>query len=202
MRRACIRDHGFTLLELLISIALLTIILGAVYGTFFMSHRALDGTDDMLLKLQEGRMTLDTVCREMESLFYSPSNRFSVLRIEDRDIYGRQTSRVALTTFSPLTPGMSVVSYYVEENNGKLRLLKKIRPSFAPDNPEEKGVELIEDLQTFTVEALLKGRWVRTWDASDTNSVPGELRVTITYMIKDRPFTLYETINPRIGRRI
>ncbi len=193
-------DRGFTLLELLISIALLTIILGAVYGTFSMSHRALDGTDATLLKLQEGRMTLDTLCREMESLLYDPSNRFSVLRIEDRDIYDKQASRLVFTTFSPLTAGLNLVSYYVEEKDGRLTLLKKIHAAFAPDNPEEKGVELIEDLRSFSVEAKLNGKWVRTWDSSDATAAPEELRVTITFMMKDRPFTLYETVNPKIGR--
>jgi prepilin-type N-terminal cleavage/methylation domain-containing protein len=202
MKRASDKDRGFTLLELLISISLLTIILAAVYSTFSMSHKALDGTDASLLKLQEGRMTLDMLCREMESLLYSPSNRFSVLKVEDRDIYDRQASRLAFTTFSPLKPGLSLVSYYVEEKDGKLTLLKKIRSAFAPDNPEERGVELIEDLQSFTVEAMLKGKWVKTWNSSDTTSVPDELRVTITFMINNRPFTLYETVNPKIGKAL
>lgn len=197
-----LQKRGFTLLELLVSIALLTIILGAVYGTFSMSHKALDGTDATLLKLQEGRMTLDTLCRELESLLYNPQDRFSVLRIEDRDIYDKQASRLVFTTFSPLTPGLSLVSYYVEEKDGKLTLLKKIHPAFVPDNPEEKGVELIEDLQTFTVEAKLNGKWVKTWDSSDATAVPDELRVTITFMMKDRPFTLYETVNPKMGKEL
>jgi general secretion pathway protein J len=195
-------EAGFTLLELLVAFAILTIILGAIYGTFFLSHKALDGIDDTLLKLQECRMTLDTLGREMESALYNPSDRLSTFKIEDRDLYGKQASRVVFTTFSPLTPGLSLVSYYVDENNGKLTLMKNIRSAFTPGNPEEKGVGLIDDLRAFSVEAMLKGKWVRTWDAADTSVLPEEIRVTITFTLKDKPFTLYETIDPRIGRTL
>jgi general secretion pathway protein J len=195
-------EAGFTLLELLVASAILAIILGAIYSTFFLSHKALDGIDDTLLKLQECRTTLDTLGREIDSALYSPSDKLSAFTIEDRDLYGKQASRIVFTTFSPLTPGLSLASYYVDDNNGKLSLMKKIHSAFTPDNPQEKGVELIDDLGAFSVEAMLKGKWVRTWDAADTNALPEQIRVTITFTLKDKPFTLYETVNPRIGRTL
>ncbi len=198
--RSCTAEAGFTLLEMLIAVAILTIVLGAVYSTFFLSHKAMDGVDDTLLKLQESRMTLDTIGREMDSALYNPATRLSAFKIEDRDLYGKQASKLVLTTFSPLVPGLSLVTYYVDDNNGKLTLMKKLHSAFTPDNPEDKGVELIEDLQAFSVEAMLNGKWVRTWDAAETNAVPDELRITITFTLRDKPFTLYETVNPRIGR--
>jgi prepilin-type N-terminal cleavage/methylation domain-containing protein len=201
-QRSLNTEAGFSLLELLVAFAILTIILAAIYSTFFLSHKALDGIDNTLLKLQECRMTLDTLGREMDSALYSPSNSLSAFRIEDRDLYGKQASRVVFTTFSPLTPGLSLVSYYVDENNGKLTLMKKIHSAFTPDNPGVKGVELIDDLRAFSVEAMLKGKWVRTWDAADTNALPEEIRVTITFTLKDKPFTLYETVNPKIWRKL
>ncbi len=199
-RRLCAAEGGFTLLEMLIAVAILTIILAAVYGTFFLSHKALDGVDDTLLKLQECRMTLDTIGREADSAFYSQSGKLAVFRIEDRDLYGKQASRLSFTTFSPLLPGLSLVSYYVDDNDGKLTLMKKIHSSFVADNPEDKGVELIEDLQSFSVKAILNGKSVGTWDAAETNTVPEELTITVTFTLKGRPFTLYETVRPRIGR--
>jgi general secretion pathway protein J len=201
-QRSLNAEAGFSLLELLVAFVILTVILGAIYGTFFLSHKAMDGVDGTLLKLQECRMTLDTLGREMDSALYSPLNSLSAFRIEDRDLYGKQASEVVFTTFSPLTPGLSLVSYYVDENNGKLTLMKKIHSAFTPDNPKGKGVELIDDLRAFSVEAMLKGKWVRTWDAADTNAVPEEIRITIIFTLKDKPFTLYETINPRIGRML
>jgi general secretion pathway protein J len=202
MRASFNTEAGFSLLELLVAFAILTIVLGAIYSTFFLSHKALDGIDDTLLKLQECRMTLDTLGREINSAFYSPSNSISAFRLEDRDFYGKQASRVVFTTFSPLTPGLSLVSYYVDENNGKLALMKKIHGAGTSDIPNRKGVELIDDLRAFSVEAMLKGKWVRTWDAADTQTVPEEIRIRITFTLKDKPLTLYETVVPKIGRKL
>jgi prepilin-type N-terminal cleavage/methylation domain-containing protein len=199
-KRSCSTQAGFTLLELLVAFAILTIILAAVYSTFFLAHKALDGIDDTLLGLQECRMTLDTMGREINSALYSSSTKVSGLKVEDRDLYGKQASRIAFTAFSPLTPGLSLITYYVDDNNGKLTLMKKIHSSFTADNPEDKGVDLIDDLRAFSVEALFNGKWVRTWDTADTNAIPEQLRITITFMLRDKPFTLYETVTPRIGR--
>ncbi len=46
---------GFTLIEMLLALALLSIVLGALYSTFFLSHRAMEGIDGGLVKLQECR---------------------------------------------------------------------------------------------------------------------------------------------------
>jgi general secretion pathway protein J len=202
MRASFNTEAGFSLLELLVAFAILTIVLGAIYSTFFLSHKALDGIDDTLLKLQECRMTLDTLGREINSAFYSPSNSISAFRLEDRDFYGKQASKVVFTAFSPLTPGLSLVSYYVDENNGRLALMKKIHGAGTSDIPNRKGVELIDDLRAFSVEAMLKGKWVRTWDAADTKTVPEEIRIRITFTLKDKPLTLYETVVPKIGRKL
>jgi prepilin-type N-terminal cleavage/methylation domain-containing protein len=199
-KRPSCSEAGFTLLELLVAFAILTIILAAIYSTFFLAHKALDGIDNTLLRLQECRMTLDTLGRELNSALYSNENKQSGLKVEDRDLYGKEASRIIFTAFSPLTPGLSLITYYVDDNNGKLTLMKKIRSSYIADNPEDKGVDLIDDLQSFSVEALLEDKWVRTWDTADTNTMPRELRISITIMLRDKPFTLYETITPRIGR--
>src|SRR5208337_4235385 len=58
---------GFTLIEMLLAIALLSIVLVALYGTFFVSQKAIEGADDALVRLQEGRMAIDTIRRELDS---------------------------------------------------------------------------------------------------------------------------------------
>jgi prepilin-type N-terminal cleavage/methylation domain-containing protein len=199
VRRSSNGVNGFTLLELLLSMALLSIILAALYSTFFLSHRAIDGTDESLLKLRECRAIIDTISREVESVLYSQTNKKCVFAIQDRDIYGKQASQFAFTSFSPLRPGLSLISYFVEEKDGTMTLYKKVNDPYKPAD-ENNGAELIENIEAFSVEAKdNKGEWVKTWDASNTGKVPEELRVTVTVKIKDKPVTLYETVQPKIG---
>jgi general secretion pathway protein J len=97
--------EGFTLIEVLLALVLLSVILGAIYSTFILSHKAMEGMDQSLVKLQECRMAIDAIRREIESISYTPGREKTVFRIEDRDLYGKQASRFSFQTFSPLLPG-------------------------------------------------------------------------------------------------
>lgn len=194
-------DDGFTLLELLIATALLAVILAALYSSFFLSRKAIDGLDESLVKLQECRNAADVIGREAESLLYRQANTRSFFKLEDRDIYGKQASRLSFTAFSPLTYGLSAISYYVEEKDGVLTLYKKMENPYKPDGTV-KGVELIENVGSFTVEVRQGDKWVKTWDTVQTGAPPAEIRITVTAMIKDRPVSIFETVRPMIGGSI
>ncbi|MEW6674564.1 MAG: prepilin-type N-terminal cleavage/methylation domain-containing protein [Nitrospirota bacterium] len=185
---------GFTLIELLLAFAILSVILATLYSTFFLSHKALDGIDSSLLKLQECRATLDVMRREVDSIH-------SLLKVDDRDIYGRQTSRLVFTAFSSLRPGLSMISYFIEEKDGKLILLKEINSAYMSDNKAE-SVEIIEDVEAFMVEVKYNDKWVKTWDSFITHSIPQEIRITLTTKLKNKTVSLFETVRPKIGRSI
>jgi len=192
---------GFTLIEVLLSLAILSIILAALYGTFFLSHKAMEGIDDSLLKLQECRMAIDIMRRELDSISYSSGNKSSIFKVEDRDIYGKQASSFVFTTFSPLRPGLSKISYSVEERDGRLILFKTMGSAYGTDSGT-KNVEMIEDIESFAVEIKNKNRWVKTWDSSVTKSIPEELRITLTTKLKNRTVSLFETVLPKVGKTI
>ncbi|MBF0560136.1 MAG: prepilin-type N-terminal cleavage/methylation domain-containing protein [Nitrospirae bacterium] len=195
------RDSGFTLIELMLAMVLLTIVLGAVYSSFFVSEKALNGLDESLLKMQECRKAIDILGRETESIFYNISDKNCIVRVDDRDFYGKQASRFSFTAYSPMVQGLAAISYYVEEKDGKLTLYKKIRSYLKPDD-SSPGVEIIEGVDSFMVEALSNAKWTKTWDASATATVPDQVRITITILTRDRPVTLYETVTPMIGKNL
>ena len=194
---------GFTLVEVLVSTAILSLIVAALYSTFFLSDRAVRGMDDSLLKLHECRMSLDIMGREADSLLAGRGDRNSFFKIEDRDIFGRQTSRFSFTAFSPLRPGLSAIAYYAEEKNGVLSIFKKIQAA-SGRTAGAKGVEVMEGIDSFVVEARdsTTGKWTKTWEVSEANRLPDELRFTITFFIRDRPIRLSETVRPKIGKTL
>lgn len=192
---------GFTLIEMLLALALLSIVLGALYSTFFLSHRAMEGIDGGLVKLQECRMAIDIIGREIDSAVYNEGNKYSVFTVEDRDIYGKQASRFFFTALSPLIPGLSTLSYSVEEKDGKLTLLKKVKSAYGKANTD-KGTELLDDIENFIVEVKDNGKWIRTWNAMESKRVPDEIRVTITILLKNEKISLYETLRPKIGKSL
>ncbi|HUO76426.1 MAG TPA: type II secretion system protein GspJ [Thermodesulfovibrionales bacterium] len=194
-------DQGFTLLEVLVALGISAIIMTALYSAFFLSRKAVDAVDDSLLRLQESRALLDIIKREMESALYESVKPYTLFKLEDRDYYGKQASRVSFTSFSPLIPGLAKIGYSVEEGDGKLVLKKSIGSAFAKTG-EPKSIELMEDVESFTVEARYGDKWVKTWDSAESNSMPEEIRVSVKVYTKkgETPFMVYDVARPRYGK--
>ncbi len=193
-------NFGFTLIEVLIAMAILSIVLAAIYSTFFLSHKAIEGMDESMLKLQESRKAIDILRCELDSSYYDGTDKNTFLKIQDRDFYGKQASQLSFTAFSTLRPGLSKVSYYIEDKDGKLNLLKKIESPYSKE--ETEGVDIIEDLEGFNVEAKYNDTWVKTWDTDINKEKPEEIRIGLTMMIKGKKVILSDVSKPRIGRPI
>ena len=193
-------DNGFTLIEILISVAILSIVLAALYSTFFLAHKAIDGMDESMVKLQEARRALDILKCELDSSYVSRTDKNTFFKMSDRDIFGKGASQLEFTTFSTLRPGLSKISYYIEENDGKMNLLKKVESPYAAG--ETKGFAIIEDLSGFTVEAQYNDTWVRTWDTEINGSRLPEIRISFSMTINGRLVTLSDVSTPKIGGSI
>jgi hypothetical protein len=89
----------------------------------------------------------------------------------------------------------------VEEIDGRLTLLKKM-DTLHRSGTEEEAIEIIEEIEAFTVEAREGDKWVKTWDIAETEAIPEEVRITITALLKERRLSLFERARPRIGREI
>ena len=200
------RDEGFTLIEVLIAIAIMAMILITLYSTFALANRALFNVDQSLVKLQEARALVDTLKREIESTFYSKDISYCVFKMDDRDFYGRQTSSLTVTSSSPLIKGLANINYAVEERNGILVITKSMVSALS-QAAENNKMDLLEDIESFTLEAKYQNAWVKTWDSSLTNITPDEVKIILTMRMKNReaddknalPFSIFETARIRIG---
>jgi general secretion pathway protein J len=193
-------SHGFTLIEILIATAILSIILAALYSTFFLSFRAIEGMDESMTKLQETRKAIDILRRELDSAYHDEHEEKTFLKILDRDVYGKPAVQLVFTAFSTLRPGLSKISYYIEEHEKKLTLLKKLESPFRAE--ETEGVDIIEDMEGFAVEAKYNDQWVKTWDTEINKNMPDEIRISMTVMVKGQKVTLSEISRPRYGRSL
>lgn len=184
---ACDRDRtnpsravlpsGFTLLEILVAFAILSVILACLYSSFFLSRKAVDAVDDTLLVLQESRTLLDAMRREIEAATVQKGKGYTVFKIDDRDFYGKQASHITFTTFSPLMHGLARIEYSVEEEDDGLVLRKKISSAYREGG--ETSVVLVENLDSFTVEVKSQDTWIKSWNSELTGRAPEEVRVTI-----------------------
>jgi general secretion pathway protein J len=195
-----LQKKGFTLLEVLIAVAILSIVLTALYGTFFMSSRAMEDMDESMTKLQETRKAIDILRRELESAYYNEDDKKTFVKILDKDLYGKQATQLEFTAFTTIRPGLSKISYYMEEKDKKRILFKKIESSFGKE--ESEGTDIIEDLDEFTIEAKYQDKWVKTWDTGITTKMPDQIKISLSVMIKGRKVTLSDMARPMYDKTI
>jgi len=196
--------NGFTLIEVLIAVVITAIIVAALYSTFFLSRKAVDAVDDSLVKLQECRTVLDILKREIESAVYDKNKQYTLFKIDDRDFYGKQASQLVMTTFTPLSAGLTKITYVVEENDDKQLILRKKMDAVFGTPYETKSVDLIEDVESFSIEAQYIDKWVKTWDSTVSNGPPAQVRISVTVRTKkdETLFTISDIANWRVGRAL
>jgi general secretion pathway protein J len=179
------RNNGFTLLELLVALALLVILSGALYGTYFSLMR---GRDTAVKKIDERRemsVTLDQLRRELSAAFYNSNNRMLHFVVEDRDYFGKHASTLDFTALAPPRSDQQTMSDQVQliykgvEKDKKLLLSRQEKDLYVTIDP--LPYPQMEELEGFLVECYDGGKWVRTWDTALNNgNLPKCVKITVS----------------------
>jgi type II secretion system protein J len=202
---SCPVVSGFTLIEVLVSLALLTIVLGAIYSSFFSVQNALERFDSVSLKYHEARTALDIMRREIESAILKVAQSEerpltgTDFIIKDRDVFGKSASSLVLTAYTS-SGQFERISYGIKQNEGRLDLLKKQSPHMMPANIYT--LQLIEGVKSFSVETLFNNIWVKTWDSHNTDKLPEVVRITVEFDDNGKNIKLTEYAKPRVGRKL
>lgn len=188
--------RGFTLIELMVALAIFSAMLVMLYSGLFAAYRATSGMEDSLLRLHEVRTTLDVIGREIQSAqLAKDTDEHPSITLIGKDYYGSPGSECTLTTFRAPSGGSATVSYYLVEGDGRsLSLYKKTRRPWLPEAKAE-AAELVEDVSSFLVEVKDGDKWVSTWNGQ----IKAEVRITLAVRMHDTPLTLRLSVRPMIG---
>ena len=94
------KQAGFTLLELMVSIAIFVVLTGAMFGLLDLSQKRSQTESQVLASFQEARLGLDQIVRDVSGAGYPPLNHFSVA--PPANLYA--VSPVAWNPSYPATP--------------------------------------------------------------------------------------------------
>lgn len=176
-------QRGFTLLELLVALALAAVVLIASGTMLIGLNRAHERATDQMERQRALRNTIDLLRRELSSTLFRPGDKQLRFQVLDRDIFGKQASAIRLTTLAPPLAGNTSdqlsVLYQAEEQYSWIRLSRASHDYFLHESFRAVPYPMLDRLNGFLVECNDGTRWLRHWDTELTGRLPKEIRVTI-----------------------
>jgi len=177
--------QGFTLLELLITVTILTILVTVIFACLHMGMRAWEKGEDNAEKNQEMRILSDLIPQQIRSLypykFRDGTMEFLAFRGNSDSI--RFISTLGVT--SQGVAGLSFVSYFLDPSDGLMLcekgILKKemfqdewdIKRDSIPLSPLVSGI-------AFEYQGE-QGDWSEEWDANERGEFPRTIKLALTY---------------------
>ena len=179
-------NRGFTLIELMVALALLVILTGALYGTYFSVTAAREKGGARIETRRELSTTLGGLHSELASAYVNKSNKLLHFVVEDRDSFGKPASLLEFTCVAPprLTPvpssDLTLVRYAVREQEGVLTLTRESRDPYLDASVKTLPYPVMDVVEGFLVECYDGGKWVKSWDTALNGFLPKNVRVTVT----------------------
>lgn len=180
-------DKGFTLIEMLIAVAVSALLLTTTYGIVTSVSR----TRDRLLAEGEGfhlaRVISERLARELRGAYFSAGSSGSRF-IGALDEGGSSYLELATTAATPISGGTGIVAVryrLAEDDQGTKVLLRDEHPLHSPppgERPEHRLAAGIEDLR---LRFQRGGDWQQEWLSSEEGGLPDLVEVTLTVKVAD-----------------
>ena len=179
-------NRGFTLIELVVAIAILGIVLPVIYSSFTSVVALITRSDNTDESFQLARVVFDRIGRDF-LCFYRQDSTSASLHAVDDFTSGYDSDRIDFLTAS-YTPGPSdplggdvvEVGYFLDPDESGI-LIRRV--DITPDKKLEQGGYLIpiaDNVAGFDIEYFDGEEWYSEWDEDRKNTIPKALRVTLS----------------------
>ncbi len=201
MLRRCQRSRrGFTLIEVLISIAILAAITSLLFGAFAAMKRSKDGLTRVQDRQREGRLAMARITRELQSAYLSAHIPLNQALMVQKTIFkserGTPADRLDFTAFANrrLDKNSHVsdqceLSYFGSPNpdgSGTTDLVRRIDTEIDLEPTRGGKVEVLAtDIDLFDLQYLdaQTGQWQESWDTTQTTGQPDRLPLQVRIIL-------------------
>ncbi|MES1185683.1 MAG: prepilin-type N-terminal cleavage/methylation domain-containing protein [Myxococcales bacterium] len=194
------RRRGFTLIEVIISIAILAAITTLLFGAFSALKRSKDGLSRVQDRQREARLAMARITRELQSAYLSAHMPLNQALLVQKTIFkserGTPADRLDFTAFANrrLDKNSHVsdqceLSYFGSPNpdgSGTTDLVRRIDTE--PDLEPTRGgrIEVLAtDIDLFDLQYLdaQTGQWQENWDTTQTTGQPDRLPLQVRIIL-------------------
>jgi general secretion pathway protein J len=183
------RPSGFTLVELLVAIVILSLISMLIYSAFASMKRSREGIERVDDRYREGRLAMARMIRELQSAYISLHAPINTALLVQKTAFigstGTPADRLDFDSFSNRrldrnshVSDQCELSYFGSANpelQGVTDLARRISTTLDLDPKKGGRVEVLAtDIDLFDLQYLdpQTGNWVDTWDT--TQSITGQ----------------------------
>ncbi|MEP7051409.1 MAG: prepilin-type N-terminal cleavage/methylation domain-containing protein [Pseudomonadota bacterium] len=177
--------RGFTLVELLVAIVILSLISVLIYSAFSSMKRSREGIQRVEDRYREGRLAMARMTRELQSAFISLHTPLNTQLLVEKTAFvgttGMPADRVDFDSFSNRrldrnshVSDQCELSYFGSANpeqSGVTDLARRVSTTLDLEPRKGGRVEVLAtDIDLFDLQYLdpLTGSWVDTWDTTQT----------------------------------
>jgi type II secretion system protein J len=211
---------GFTLLEVLVSMAILVIIMAALYSAYTTNVEAIQIARQNGEVHQTARIVLDRMTKDLQSALIQVKGSSEKIKLglvgANRELYGRRADHIDFTTVThlPLTEkgpasDLCEIGYLVDEDpEGQVLVLLR-RDAFSVDEDFTKGGSL-QEMARNVLEFKLTYQDAEGKDSDQWNTIEGKptsglpVLIKVRLMLKDeldREHVFSTTIHPELAER-
>jgi len=217
---ATLNIRGFTLLEVLVSMAILVIIMAAIYSAYTTNVEAIQIARQNGEVHQAARIVLERMTKDLQSALIQVSVPSEKIRLglvgEDREIDGKRADRLDFTTVSHLAlnekdpaSDLCEIGYMIEEDPEAKVLVLFRRDDPSVDEDFTKGGSLLEmarNVMEFNITYLdSRGEESDKWNTLE--GLPGSglpVLIKVRLVLKDelnREHVFSTTVHPELAER-
>ena len=190
---------GFTLLEVLTTLAILSLFIITIFGGFRLGVGAWEKGEEIVEKSQKKTVIFDLLSQQVKSSF---PYRIKAEKAEADYLafMGESSSLRFVSAFSIKArrqEGLVFVMYRVEEGRPSGKVLKiyekrVLNKNMMDETPkDEEFLTVTEDLSDLRFEYFDEGEgkeetgeWVESWDSKEKKALPAQVKITFTWKEK------------------
>jgi prepilin-type N-terminal cleavage/methylation domain-containing protein len=181
--------RGFTLLELIISLAIMSLIVVMVSVAFNLGLDSADRGEFRAIENQRARAALSQIARQLKSAYPLALQTEKGIAV----YFSGDTSEVSFvaSTGRPEVGGLEKITYFLREHEGRRGLWMRTSAPTMPvdllkerEGPLQQEAEILPDVESIAWEYLRitqpenKEEWVKKWNGFDEQQLPAVIRLS------------------------
>ncbi|MHB1397111.1 MAG: type II secretion system protein GspJ [Trichloromonadaceae bacterium] len=181
-------QRGFTLVEIMVAVAVAAVLLSTIYGVFEAVAGAKQRLDQEGENYHVARVIFDRLSRELRGVYApttNPRSRFEGGTNEQGETYLRFTT----TASTPLSgAGIGEVSYLLQQdqdNPAGRKVLERSEQGLTSAAQSVQGYRIAGGIDTLTLRFFDQGAWSEQWPAANPVKLPQAVEISLQMEVGD-----------------